>query len=96
MRRTTVICLCHDVTEDDVARAIAQGYGHLETLKRYTGAMMGPCQGRMCRAALTAVYAELTGCDPPAAEQPSSRPPAIPVRLGVIAAAARDDDRQAS
>ena len=44
----TILCLCRDVTVDDVRRAVAEGYDDLETLKRFTGACTGPCQGKTC------------------------------------------------
>ena len=41
----TVLCFCRDITADDVARAVAEGYGDMETLKRFTEAFTGPCEG---------------------------------------------------
>ncbi len=80
-----VLCLCHDVTREDVERAIALGYDHPETVKRFTAAFMGPCQGKACREAILAVVAERTGRDPASLEPPRARPPAFPVRLGQLA-----------
>jgi bacterioferritin-associated ferredoxin len=78
-----ILCLCHDVTDEDVARAIAAGFTHPETVKRYTGALMGPCQGRTCgELVLAAIRRELGTADLPL---PTSRPPAFPVRMGVVA-----------
>ena len=34
----TILCLCRDVTADDVRRTVAAGYDDMETLKRFTGA----------------------------------------------------------
>jgi bacterioferritin-associated ferredoxin len=89
----TVVCFCLDVTEDDVRRAIADGFDHIETIKRYTGAMMGPCQGKMCRRSLTELYCALTGQSAESVVQPTSRPPMRPVRLGTLAGRERDDDQ---
>src|SRR5437016_5246157 len=55
------VCFCEDVTPQDIAQAIAEGFDHSETLKRYTTAGMGPCQGKMCGQAVTEVCAQLTG-----------------------------------
>ncbi len=48
----TFVCFCEDVTVEDVERAIRLGYDDLESLKRYTTALTGFCQGKTCQAAL--------------------------------------------
>ncbi len=82
----TILCLCRDVTAEDVRRAVAQGYGDLETLKRFTGACTGPCQGKTCVDAVRRLVAELTGRDVEEIAVPPARPPTTPVRLGTLAA----------
>jgi bacterioferritin-associated ferredoxin len=79
-----VVCLCHDVTSEEIVQVVGEGYGHLETVKRFTGAMMGPCQGKMCREAILELFGSLVP-EPPAGRGPASRPPALPVRLGALA-----------
>jgi bacterioferritin-associated ferredoxin len=80
----TILCLCHDVTADDVRRAVRDGYTHPETIKRYTAAFMGPCQGRSCAdLVMEAIAAEL-GCSVEELEATTSRPPAFPVRMGEL------------
>ncbi len=80
-----ILCLCHDVTAADIERAVALGYDHPETVKRFTAALMGPCQGKACGSAIIAAIAELTGRDPASLAVPTARPPAFPVRLGELA-----------
>jgi sarcosine oxidase subunit alpha len=75
------------VTEKDIARAIEEGFDHIETLKRYSTASMGPCQGKMCRAAVSELCARLTGRAPEAVGVSRARPPARPVTLGALGAA---------
>jgi sarcosine oxidase subunit alpha len=87
--RRSFICLCEDVTETDVARAAAEGFDHIETLKRYTTATMGPCQGRMCARAFTASCGLATGWTPESVGRTTARPPAAPVELAVLAAERR-------
>jgi bacterioferritin-associated ferredoxin len=89
-----ILCLCRDVTAGDVRRAVAAGYADIETLKRFTGAFTGPCQGKSCGEAVRLLLAELTGRDPADVQLPPVRPPLSPVRLGTLAAGA-DDDAQA-
>jgi sarcosine oxidase subunit alpha len=87
--RRSFICLCEDVTETDVTRATAEGFDHIETLKRYTTATMGPCQGRMCARAFTASFGLATGWTPESVGRTTARPPAAPVELAVLAAERR-------
>ncbi|MEG3630294.1 FAD-dependent oxidoreductase [Streptomyces poriticola] len=73
----TVVCRCEEVTAGDVRAARALGAGDVRTVKLLTRAGMGWCQGRVCGPAV----AGLTGCPP----EPSRRPFARPVPLGVLA-----------
>lgn len=79
-----IVCLCHDVTDADVARAVAAGFTEPETVKRLTGALTGPCQGRACEELVLAEIARALG-RPPAGRRPTSRAPAFPVRMGLLA-----------
>jgi len=82
----TILCLCRDVTVDDVRRAVAEGYDDLETLKRFTGACTGLCQGKMCLDGIRTLVADLTGYRLDEVPAPPRRPPVTPVRLGTLAA----------
>jgi heterotetrameric sarcosine oxidase beta subunit len=84
-----IVCLCHDVTEEDVRRAVAEGYDDLETVKRYTGAMMGSCQGKTCACAVRDLVARLTRRAAGDLAPPARRPPAFPARLGNLGGADR-------
>jgi sarcosine oxidase subunit alpha len=84
-RDKRIVCLCEDVTEKDLARAIAEGFDHIETLKRYSTISMGPCQGKMCLAAAIAVCARETGHPAPEVGSTTPRPPVQPVTLGALA-----------
>jgi sarcosine oxidase subunit alpha len=84
--RKRFVCLCEDVTDKDLAQAVAEGFDNIETLKRYSTVNMGPCQGKMCGQAASAACARATGRDVSAVGMTTSRPPAVPVELGVLAA----------
>ena len=86
MHDRVILCLCRDVTAGDVRRAVAAGYTDVETLKRFTGAFTGPCQGKSCGEAVRSLLAELTGRDLADVPAPTVRPPLWPVRLGTLAA----------
>ncbi len=90
------VCLCEDVTDKDLEQAIAEGFDGIETLKRYSTANMGPCQGKMCGVAAAEICARATGRDINAVGTTTSRPPAVPVELGVLAAASHHPVRRTS
>ncbi len=79
------VCLCEDVTEKDVKRALAEGFDSIELAKRYTTVTMGPCQGRLCHLASVRMYARETELDEAAIGTTTARPPWSPVSLGVLA-----------
>ena len=80
-----MVCFCQDLTVADIVRAIKEGYDHIETLKRFTGAFMGPCQGKMCAANVVKLYAETTGQPLADLRIPTMRPPIEPIPLGSLA-----------
>jgi NAD(P)H-nitrite reductase large subunit len=80
-----IVCYCQDLTEADIVRAISEGYDHIETLKRFTGAFMGPCQGKMCAANILKLYAHTTGQPIENLRVPTMRPPVEPIPLGWLA-----------
>ena len=80
-----VLCPCEDVTPADVAWAVAEGFDHIELLKRYLTISMGPCQGKMCARGATALCAVATGQSVAATGTTTARPPVHPVPFGVLA-----------
>jgi hypothetical protein len=75
-------CLCEDVRVGDIRACVAQGFGHAELVKRRTGAMTGPCQGKLCSATVLSLLREM-GVD---GSPTRSRPLARPVSLRELAA----------
>ncbi|MCP4695170.1 MAG: (2Fe-2S)-binding protein [Desulfobacterales bacterium] len=86
-----IVCYCQDLTEADIIRSIEEGYDHIESLKRYTGAFMGPCQGKMCAANVMKLYAARTGRAAEDLRVPTMRPPVEPIPLGWLATAGEED-----
>jgi sarcosine oxidase subunit alpha len=82
----TFVCPCEDVTAEDMHRAIAEGFDHVETLKRYTTVTMGPCQGKMCHRLSVDLCAAATGRTLDETGTTTARPPVQPVPLGALAA----------
>lgn len=79
------VCLCSDVSSQDLCDGIAEGFDHIETLKRYTTATMGPCQGRMCQLSAIGVCARESGRSIAETGVTTSRPPNPGVTLGALA-----------
>ena len=79
------VCLCEDVTDTDVDTSLAEGYDHLELLKRYTTIGMGPCQGRMCNLHGIRLCAAGTGRSVQETGRTTARPPVTPLSLGTLA-----------
>jgi sarcosine oxidase subunit alpha len=79
------VCVCEDVTDKDLKRAIAEGFDSLELAKRYTTVTMGPCQGRLCHVPSIRVFARENETDPGTIGTTTARPPWGPVTLGVLA-----------
>ena len=78
-------CVCEDVTEKDLKRAVAEGFDSIELAKRYTTVTMGPCQGRLCQLASVRLLARETRMDEAAIGATTARPPWAPVELGLLA-----------
>lgn len=81
------VCLCSDVTSKDLKDAIDEGFNHIETLKRYTTATMGPCQGRMCQLSTISICARETNRSIGETGITTARPPNPSVTLGALAGA---------
>ncbi len=78
-------CLCEDVTTDDIAFSIDEGFDSLELLKRYTTLTMGPCQGRMCQLASVRQMSAETGTPVGEVGLTTARPPWSSVPMGALA-----------
>ncbi len=76
----TLLCPCEDVTETEIAHAIAKGFRDIESVKRYTGFGTGMCQGKQCQVAVARFLR--THGDPQAPQKPfTSRPPYVATEL---------------
>jgi bacterioferritin-associated ferredoxin len=94
----TIVCHCEDVEVEEIHSALAQGFGDMETLRRYTGIGTGKCQGKCCLVQTLRILASLapgkpgapdptpgfTG-DPRLVHLPTIRPPVLPLRVDDIA-----------
>jgi sarcosine oxidase, subunit alpha len=79
------LCYCEDVTAKDLETSIAEGYGSIELLKRYSTISMGPCQGKMCSRNTIHLCAQTNNWTIEQTGTTTSRPPTVPVSLGALA-----------
>ncbi len=84
-RPKSIVCYCEDVTPKDLCNGIAEGFDHIQTLKRYSTATMGPCQGKMCHLATAAVCSKMNETTLAETGRTTSRPPSPAVSLGALA-----------
>lgn len=82
-----ILCFCEDVRAWEVRKERASGYVDPELVKRRTGALTGPCQGKYCLVSFVCAMGEAAGDAGGVTLLPSARPPLLPIRLGDLAAA---------
>jgi sarcosine oxidase subunit alpha len=80
-----IVCLCEDVGVDELDQAWREGFSNAETMKRYTTATMGPCQGAMCGRHLASFVRRHDGASAAAGSRTTARPPVRPVKLEDLA-----------
>lgn len=81
----TIVCRCEEITADEIRQAAAQGAIGANQLKFFTRAGMGPCQGRMCGLASSAICADVHGTSVSEVGFARVRPPIKPLTVGDLA-----------
>jgi sarcosine oxidase subunit alpha len=89
-RKKAFVDFQHDVTDSDIALAAREGFRSIEHLKRYTTLGMGTDQGKTGQLNGHALMAAATGKSIAEAGTVLSRPPYLPVAIGVLAGHHRD------
>jgi bacterioferritin-associated ferredoxin len=80
-----IVCRCEEVTLGEIREWINKGYDTFDELKRVLRVGMGPCQGRGCREIILKEIGRATGKGPNEILTGTFRPPAKPVKLGLLA-----------
>jgi len=93
MSDKTFICRCEDLTQEEIEKAIEEGFTTLEELKCRLRLGMGPCQGRGCLLLARRLICQKTGKSTDEISIPPSRPPIIPVSLGLLASDKDESNR---
>jgi bacterioferritin-associated ferredoxin len=89
----TFLCRCEDITMDECAQAIQDGYACFEDLKRYLGVGTGPCQGKSCVQESMRLVAERLGVPLDQVDVMTFRPPVRPVPFATLAARDAEEPR---
>ena len=82
-----------DLQVKDLVNGIADGYDHVELLKRYTTVSMGPSQGRHSAVATVRIDAKETGRDIATMSVTTQRPPYRPEKFGLMAGRTFEPER---
>jgi hypothetical protein len=85
--RGAMVCFCEDVRAWEIRAELDAGYDDPELVKRRTGALTGPCQGKQCLQSFACLVGT-TGDGP--VDLPTGRPPLRPIRLGDLIASSAD------
>ncbi|MEA2054321.1 MAG: (2Fe-2S)-binding protein [Candidatus Thermoplasmatota archaeon] len=85
-----VICRCEDITEEDIINEIKNGCTTLDELKHRLRLGMGPCQGRTCIPLAARILARETGKKVEDIRLQTSRPPVVPIPLGILSSDKND------
>jgi sarcosine oxidase subunit alpha len=81
------VCICEDVSIREVISTIEKGYDWIESLKRYTGVVTGPCQGKQCALTVASILARVGQTTSTEAGSNQNRyfttirPPVVPIPL---------------
>jgi len=82
-----------DLQVKDLINGIADGYDHIELLKRYSTVGMGPSQGRHSAVAAVRITARETGRDIATMSVTTQRPPYRPEKFGHLAGRVFEPER---
>lgn len=83
-KKETIVCFCEDITEAEIVGAIKEGYTTPVDIKNHQRPGMGSCQGRGCETQIMRLIRQITGQRPESIVPLSTRPPIVPVPIGVL------------
>jgi len=89
----TIVCFCEDITEEEIVRAIDEGYTTPREIKQHLRAGMGECQGRGCMPQIMRLISQRTGKSREEIVPPSDRPPIAPVPIGLLGKLAKRGEK---
>jgi hypothetical protein len=78
----TIVCRCEEVTAGEIRKIAELGCMGPNQAKAFTRCGMGPCQGRQCGGAVSAILADAHKMPIKEIGYYRARPPASPITLG--------------
>jgi bacterioferritin-associated ferredoxin len=81
--RDTIVCFCEDITEEEIIKAIEQGYTQPLEIKQHLRVGMGACRGRGCSLQIMRLISRTTGKPMDKIIPFTARPPLTPLPLGL-------------
>ena len=78
------VCRCEEVRASEIESCIANGATTAKSVKDWTRAGMGLCEGRICRTMVGEILARERGVDLATIPFPSVRPPLKPVPFATL------------
>ncbi len=88
-----IVCRCEEVTQEEIEKAIEEGYTDYEELRRYLRLGMGPCGGRTCRPIVLGILSRKLSKLVGDVFKPSFRPPTLPIKMESIAKGEIEDEK---
>mgnify|MGYP000545484880 CR=1 FL=1 len=79
-----IVCRCEEVTRGEILKAIKEGAGTVNEIKRWTRAGMGLCQGRTCKVNVAKILVRETHKNPKDVLPSTCRQPVRPVKIEVF------------
>ncbi len=80
------LCLCSDVTLQDLVETYRVGYESMEKIKRYSALGTGPCQGKACMTTAALILSKITGRSIGSIGLFRQRTPIMPVEIALLGA----------
>ena len=94
MKNETLVCRCCEVTLGEVREAVRNGAHDVNSVKRWTRAGMGLCQGRTCWVNIARILSEELGRGISEVQPGTARPPVCPVPVRIIGDISQPESQQ--
>ena len=94
MKNETLVCRCCEVTLGEVREAVRNGAHDVNSVKRWTRAGMGLCQGRTCWGIIARILSEELGRGISAVQPGTARPPVCPIPVRIIGNISQPESQQ--
>ena len=94
MKDETLVCRCCEVTLGEIREAVRNGAHDVNSVKRWTRAGMGLCQGRTCWVVIARIISEELGKPISEVQPGTARPPVCPVPIRIVGDISQPESQQ--